>query len=65
VIDGREKPALAVQVPLADSEKAIRVLIEGKEVRYLLVGPSGALMADFHDDRVDHGIFVMLAELTS
>jgi proteasome lid subunit RPN8/RPN11 len=65
VVEGKEKAALAMTVPLPESNKAIRVLMEGKEVRYLLLGPEGALIADFRDDRVDHGIFVMLAELTS
>jgi proteasome lid subunit RPN8/RPN11 len=65
VIDGRAKPALAARVPLADADRSIRVLMEGKEVRYLLQGRDGPMAADFHDDRVDHGIFVMLAELTS
>jgi hypothetical protein len=31
----------------------------------LLIGPDGALAADFRDDRVDRGVFVMLAELTT
>jgi hypothetical protein len=52
-------------VPLAEGDKTIRVLMEGKEVRYLLLGPDGVMIADFRDDRVDHGLFVMLAELTS
>jgi proteasome lid subunit RPN8/RPN11 len=65
VVPGRDKPALVMQVPVADGDKTIRVLMEGKDVRYLLVGPDGAMIADFRDDRVDHGVFVMLAELTS
>ena len=65
VIDGREKPALVVRVPLPESGRAIHVTMEGKEVRYVLLGPDGAMIADFRDDRVDHGVFVMLAELTA
>jgi proteasome lid subunit RPN8/RPN11 len=64
VVDGRAKPALAVTVPLPDGGRSVRVLMEGKEVRYLLVDSGGAMIADFRDDRVDHGVFVMLAELT-
>jgi hypothetical protein len=65
VVEGKEKPALSMTVPLPETDRAIRVLMEGKEVRYLLLGPEGAMIADFRDDRVDHGVFVMLAELTS
>jgi hypothetical protein len=65
VVSGKEKSALSMTVPLPESNRAIRVLMEGKEVRYLLMGPEGAMIADFRDDRVDHGVFVMLAELTS
>ncbi len=64
VVDGINKPALSLTVPLPDPDRAIRVLMEGKDVRYLLMGPDGAMIADFRDDRVDHGVFVMLAELT-
>ncbi len=64
VIDGKEKPALVLNIPLPEAGKTVRVLMEGKEVRYLLIGPDGALAADFRDDRVDRGVFVMLAELT-
>jgi len=65
IVAGGDKPALALQVPLSEPGRGIRVLMEGKEVRYLLLGPDGAMIADFRDDRVDHGVFVMLAELTS
>ena len=64
VIDGREKPALFLRVPLTESGRAIYVTMEGKEVRYLPLVPDGAMITDFRDDRMDHGVFVMLAELT-
>ena len=65
VVEGKTKPALALTIPLPEADRSIRVLMEGKEVRYLLLGPDGAMMADFRDDRVDHGVFVMLADLSS
>jgi hypothetical protein len=64
VAEGKEKPALAVTVPLTEPGRAIRVLMEAKEVRYLLMDSTGAMIADFRDDCVDHGVFVMLSELT-
>jgi hypothetical protein len=65
VVEGKQKPALAVTVPLADPDRAIRVLMEGKEVRYLLVEKGEAMIADFRDDQIDRGVFMMLAELDS
>jgi len=65
VIEGKAKPALVLNVALAEPGTTIRVVMEGKEVRYLLLRADGALAADFHDDRVDRGVFVMLAELTT
>lgn len=65
VVDGKQKPALAITVPLAEPERAVRVLIEGKEVRYLLLDKGEPLLADFRDDRIDRGLFVMLAELST
>ncbi len=64
IVEGKQKPALAVTVPLADADRAIRVVIEGKEVRYLLVEKGQVMIADFRDDRIDRGVFVMLAELS-
>lgn len=64
VVEGKQKPALAVTVPLSEPERAIRVVLEGKEVRYLLVEKNEAMIADFRDDRIDRGVFVMLAELS-
>ncbi|MCE9534515.1 MAG: Mov34/MPN/PAD-1 family protein [Planctomycetes bacterium] len=63
VIEDADRPALGLTIPLADGLRSIRVLMQGKDVRYLLLGPDGAMQADFRDDCVDHGVFVMLAEL--
>jgi Prokaryotic homologs of the JAB domain len=65
VVEGKHKPALAITVPLAEADRAIRVLMEGKEVRYLLIEKGQAMIADFRDDRIDRGLFVMLAELST
>lgn len=63
VLPGKQKPAFAMSIPLPEPGKSIRVLMEGKDVRYLLLTPDGEMIADFRDDRVDRGVFVMLAEL--
>jgi proteasome lid subunit RPN8/RPN11 len=63
MVTGKHGPALAVIVPLAGPEGAIRVLLEGKEVRYYLVRGGEVLAADAGEDRVDRGVYLLLAEL--
>jgi hypothetical protein len=64
VVEGREKPALAANVPLPEPGRAIRVLMEGKETRYFLLDGGGEpLLADVRDVRVDQGVYLLLAEL--
>ena len=65
VVDGRRGPALAVEVPLAEPGEAVRVLLEGKEVRYVLQRSGEALAADLPEPRVDQGVFLLLAELAA
>ena len=62
---GREGMALAVTVPLADPGQAVRILLEGKEVRYYLVREGELLAADLRETRVDQGLYLLLAELAS
>lgn len=56
LVEGRKGPALAVTVPLAEPGKAVRVLLEGKEVRYFVVRGGEYLLADGPDGRVDQGV---------
>ncbi len=64
VMPGREKPALVLTIPLTESGKAIRAIMEGTAVRYLVIDPTGGMMADVGDDRVDRGVFLLLSELS-
>jgi hypothetical protein len=65
VVSGREGPALAADVPLTEPGESIRVVLEGKEVRYLLRRGEEVFAADLTDPRPDHGVFLMLAELAA
>ena len=65
VAAGHEKPALTFTVPLPDDGRAVRVELEGKVVRYRLLTQDGAMAADFKEDRVDVGVFLMLSELAA
>jgi hypothetical protein len=65
VADGRMEPALAVTIPLAEPHSALRVLLEGKEVTYVLVRGQELLIADSHETRIDRGVYALLAELAA
>jgi proteasome lid subunit RPN8/RPN11 len=58
-------PALEVQVPLAEPGAAVRARVTEKEVRYYLVREGRLMEADCTDDRVDRGIYLLLAELAA
>jgi len=60
--DGR---GLEVQVPLADSGAAVRARVTEKEVRFYLVRDGQLFEADCGEDRVDRGIYLLLAELAA
>jgi proteasome lid subunit RPN8/RPN11 len=54
---------LAVTFPLAAPGAALRVLLQPKEVRYFLRQNSDWLAVDCLEDRVDRGVYLLLAEL--
>jgi proteasome lid subunit RPN8/RPN11 len=55
-------PWLMVNVPVAEARSAIRVLLRPKEVRYFLVRNGEAKAVECADDRVDRGVYLLLAE---
>ena len=65
VLPGRKEPALAAEVPLADPGQVVRILLEGKEVRYYLVRDGEPVAADIGEARVDQGFYLLLAELAA
>src|SRR5262249_23517098 len=65
VVSGKQGPALAMNVPLAEPGDAVRVILEGKDVYYYLTRNSDVLAADSHESRVDRGIYLLLAELAA
>ncbi|MFL5328187.1 MAG: hypothetical protein ACJ8C4_04675 [Gemmataceae bacterium] len=60
-----DSAALVVEVPLVESDETIRVILAGKEVRYLVVRDGNAQAADLPEPRVDQGVYLLLAELAA
>jgi len=63
--DEEEGHWLSVSVPLADPGDAVRVLLSEKQVRYYLLRGGDLLEAECLDERVDRGVYLMLAELAA
>ncbi|HXG10181.1 MAG TPA: Mov34/MPN/PAD-1 family protein [Gemmataceae bacterium] len=56
---------LIVNIPLAEPNTALRVLLAEDEVRYYLVRDGELLAAECQEDRVDRGVYLLLAELAA
>jgi len=65
VADDDRGRALEVQVSLAEPGAAVRARVTEKEVRYYLVRDGRLHETDCRDDRVDRGIYLLLAELAA
>jgi hypothetical protein len=65
VADDEWGRALEVQVPLAEPGAAVRARVTEKEVRYYLVHDGQLFEAECGEDRVDRGIYLLLAELAA
>lgn len=63
VVDSPEGPALGVDVKLADPGELLRVVLSRKEARYFLLRGDDLLTVDPDEDRVDRGVYLLLAEL--
>jgi proteasome lid subunit RPN8/RPN11 len=58
-------PGLLLTLPLAEPGNAVQVLIRPKEVRYYLLRSGEVLEVQHHDDCVDRGVYLLLAELAA
>ena len=65
VVEGKQGPALSATVTLAEPEKAVRVTIEGKEVRYFYESGGETFQVDLPDAAPDQGVYLLLAELAA
>jgi proteasome lid subunit RPN8/RPN11 len=64
ITEGKE-PELVLNIPLAEPDSALRILLTAKRVRYLLRRGDELLAADCADERVDRGVYLLLAELAA
>ena len=58
-------PGLLLTLPLAERGDAVQVLIRPKEVRYYLLRGGEVLEVQHHDECVDRGVYLLLAELAA
>jgi hypothetical protein len=65
VVPGHEDSALEVNVPLAEPDQAVRVRMEGEDVRYFVLRDERLFEAGLKEERVDQGVYLLLAELAS
>jgi hypothetical protein len=65
VVKEEEGSALLLIVPLAGNEGSLRVLVKDSKVRYLLERNGELIETTHHEDRVDRGVYLLLAQLAS
>ncbi len=65
VVEGKRGPALLAQLPLSEPGNAIRLLLEGDEVTYVVLRGGEPYVTDPHEDRIDRGVYLLLAELAA
>jgi proteasome lid subunit RPN8/RPN11 len=65
VVSDKWGPGLLLTLPLAEPGDAVQVLVRPKEVRYYLVRRGELLEVQHHDDCVDRGVYLLLAELAA
>lgn len=65
VVASASGPRLVLNVPLPELDGAVRVFLHEKEVRYYVTRGEELLATDLLEDRVDRGIYLLLAELAA
>jgi proteasome lid subunit RPN8/RPN11 len=65
VVEGSAPAGLVVTLPLAGPDRALRVLLEPGRPRYFVERPGEWLEVDRAPDRVDRGVYLLLAELAA
>jgi proteasome lid subunit RPN8/RPN11 len=58
-------PGLILTLPLAEGGASVRVVVRSKGVRFYLATGGEVLEVQHHDDLVDRGVYLLLAELAA
>jgi proteasome lid subunit RPN8/RPN11 len=58
-------PGLILTLPLAEHGDSVRVVVRPKGVRYYVVQAGEVLHVEHHDDCLDRGVYLLLAELAA
>jgi hypothetical protein len=64
-VEAEDGPALAVTVPVAEPGEAVRVLLTDRKVFYFVARDGQTLAVQQTEDRVDRGVYLVLAELAA
>ncbi len=64
-VEGADGPALGVEIKLAEPGALLRLVIRGKDAQYFLVRGDELLAVDPEEERVDRGVYLLLAELAA
>jgi hypothetical protein len=65
VVEGKNGPKLVVKVPMSEPQHSVRVALTDKDVRYYLQRGDEIVEAECLDERVDRGVYLLLAELAA
>jgi hypothetical protein len=65
VVSDKWGPGLLLTLPLAEPGDVVQVLVRPKEVRYYVVRRGELLEVQHHDECVDRGVYLLLAELAA
>jgi hypothetical protein len=58
-------PGLILTLPLAEGGDSVRVVVRHKGVRFYVERGGAVLEVQHQDDLVDHGVYLLLAELAA
>jgi proteasome lid subunit RPN8/RPN11 len=63
--EGDDGPTLAAQLPLAEKDSFLRIVLERAEVRYFMHKEGMVSAVDPEEEKVDRAVYLILAELAS
>lgn len=65
VVTGSHGPALSVNIPLAEPQDRVCVVLEGEDVSYFVARGDELFCVNSTEARIDRGVYLLLAELAA